>query len=746
MIKKAILLSALAGACTVANAQSVHKCGTDEFHREMISKYPQVKVADEALEKIFRNSLSRTTGAGDYMKYVDSLYNAEIAEKLIIPVVVHVIHDYGVEYVSDNDIFDMINKMNIIYQKKNDQSATIEPFKKYIGLMNIEFRLARKDPNGQPTTGITRHFSYLTNGGDEYAKFDQWAPDRYLNVWIENRIGRGVANGTILAYSNFPSSAAANPFGDGIITRYNSIGDASNTMSHEVGHYFNLAHPWNSSGAEVGQACGDDGVDDTPPTKGHFGGCPLFDSACANGYQIIYSPGDTVNYPDTTNVQNFMDYSDCPNMFTKQQVIRARIALRSSVGNRNGLISPNGQVATGVLNPANDLPPVADFSVERSGGERTVYLCADNDKEFIFRNRSWRDTATVSWEFGNGATPATSTNATQNVLVKVTQPGWVNVKLTATGNNSGSTTLEAQRAYAADPNYKIKPMDGYFQEFNESGDRDKWPSFNYYNNQTKWELTNVGYYDNSGIRFTGFDSRVYPGNTTGSFELDYDDFFTPIFDLSGMTNGDCNLNFMSAGVFNTTNTDEMDDVLQIHYSTNCGETWVKMDSVAKADLANNGTYTMPFQPQWMGEWKLQSRNIPAQARTGNTMFRFRYKPTVDTRSQGYMAVGNNFYMDRINVSPFPLGVNTLVDGDKTIAVAPNPTSENAFVIIKGNEGKDASIVVADVTGKVVYRTKQALTESISRIEIPASAIAVKGMYMIQVATGDQVQTEKLIAR
>ena len=51
MIKKAILLSALAGVCTAANAQNAHKCGTDEFHREMIAKYPQVKIADEALEK-----------------------------------------------------------------------------------------------------------------------------------------------------------------------------------------------------------------------------------------------------------------------------------------------------------------------------------------------------------------------------------------------------------------------------------------------------------------------------------------------------------------------------------------------------------------------------------------------------------------------------------------------------------------------------------------------------------------------
>ncbi len=46
----------------------------------------------------------------------------------------------------------------------------------------------------------------------------------------------------------------------------------SRALSHEVGHWLDLGHPWNRTiniSINVGLACGDDGVDDTPTTKGH---------------------------------------------------------------------------------------------------------------------------------------------------------------------------------------------------------------------------------------------------------------------------------------------------------------------------------------------------------------------------------------------------------------------------------------------------------------------------------------------
>jgi hypothetical protein len=76
---------------------------------------------------------------------------------------------------------------------------------------------------------------------------------------------------------------------------------------------------------------------------------------------------------------------------------------------------------------------------------------------------------------------------------------------------------------------------------------------------------------------------------------------------------------------------------------------------------------------------------------------------------------------------------------------PNPTNSNAYVAIKGAQNTEASVIVTDMTGKLIFRTTQVLHDQLSRIEIPASAIAVKGVYMVQVISGSQNYTDKLVS-
>jgi hypothetical protein len=764
MVKKAILLlSAAAGLTSAANAQV---CGTDEVHRDFIKANPQVAEIQRAMDMQWRGSLSKTTAAvDDYIAAKEAEYQAEISQKMIVPVVVHVIHDFGADYVPDTTIYRMMKGLNEVYSKQNsDLDEVIAPFKQYIGNANIEFRLARKDPSGNPTNGITRHFSPLANGGDDQAKMDQWAPNRYLNIWLETKIGRGTGQGIVLAYATLPSGAAQYPYSDGVISGYNYINDNTKTIAHEVGHYLNLYHVWNSSQQSAGSAtCGDDEVDDTPLTNGHFSTCPLYDTTCATGYVKKYmflAPGATtpeeviVDYPDTANVQNIMDYSSCTNMFTKQQILRMRETLKSPVAKRNELIGAVAHSASGVLEPATDMQPVADFSVEKpttTTNDRGYYMCAGAPKDFAFKNRSWRDTITnVEWNFSNGGVITANPNSVSGtVTVKFSEPGWATITLTAQGNNNPNAgTVSRKEVYVADPNNVINPLNGNMQDFGNEQENGRWPMFNYYNNQAAWEIvSNTGYYDNYSIRYKGFDPRTFPASLVGSFRGDFDDFFTPAYDLSGMVGqANCNLNFMSSGVFRTNNADLMNDQLELAYSIDCGNSWIKMDSLKKARLANKGSYSNPYSPLWLGDWELQSINIPNVARTAKTFFRFRYKPSVDETGNPtqHRASGNNFYIDRINVSNFPLGMNTIVSEDKNIAVAPNPTTGASYVAIQGASGKTATVSVTDVTGKVIYNTQQTLTGSINRIEIPASAVAVKGIYMVRVSTGEQSHTEKLV--
>jgi hypothetical protein len=82
--------------------------------------------------------------------------------------------------------------------------------------------------------------------------------------------------------------------------------------------------------------------------------------------------------------------------------------------------------------------------------------------------------------------------------------------------------------------------------------------------------------------------------------------------------------------------------------------------------------------------------------------------------------------------------------DNSVAVAPNPTGGNAYVMIKGAENVTARIVVSDITGKTVFTTESNISGNQANIEIPASALLVKGMYLVQTTLGKTVNTQKLV--
>lgn len=765
MIKKVILLAVAVMGIVGTNKAQV--CGTDEQYRAMKDANPDIAKYEAAMELQIQQSLKsmdlrkfmRTTAAGDTDVWYD------------IPMVVHVIHDNGAEFTTDNSIFEIVKHMNDVYALRNNVSAVIPPFIPYIGKAKIRFHLANKDPEGNPTNGITRRLSYLTYGGDDFAKMDQWNPRSYFNLWFEAIVGQQTSGGVVLAYATLPPSAAANPYSDGVIGIYNATDGLPNTYAHEAGHYLSLYHPWNSSFREPEAACGDDEVDDTPPTKGHFThGCPLYDTACATGYFKVYPssvPGvdSLVDYPDTTNAQNVMDYSgSCTNMFTKGQVTRMRATLAGTTANRDSLWSKFNLTITGIIKndtskigsytylPKPDLMPKAEFAVQNTSTYSKTrvthyFLATGASNKFYFKNQSWNDTITsVSWTFPNG-TPATAnaTAATLNTPVPVSfsTPGWANITLVAR-SNSGSDSITKPLVYVADP-AGVDPK-GYYQEFNTNSgnDLDKWPIFNYYNNEFKWQLNNsVGYYDNNCIMYTGWDPRGFPAIATGTPRGDFDDFFTRAFNLSAWSSAstNCNINFMYAGTYKTGISLNMNDTLEISYSTDGGNTWVLFDTLTKGKIASRGSLGVQFTPSWQGDWALHSHNIPLAGRGASTFFRFRYKPGTD--KYGYSS-GNNFYLDRINVNDQPVGITTLIPGNSGVMVMPNPTNSNAFVLVKEQNSNSAKVIVTDVTGKQVFATEQQLVDGAARIEIPASYISVKGMYMVQVISGGQSHTDKLV--
>src|SRR5690606_24804220 len=197
---------------------------------------------------------------------------------IYIPVVVHVIHngdDYGVdENISDEQVESQITVMTQDYRRMmgtpgyntNPVGADIQ----------IEFVLAKVDPNGNPTNGINRlnlcTASYAgANTNATIANVEAikpstiWDPTQYMNMWSVNWDGSG-----LLGYAQFPSTGTATANTDGVVAGYGYFGssdlasgsfsapyDKGRTMTHEVGHFLGLYHTFQGGCAGENNTSGD---------------------------------------------------------------------------------------------------------------------------------------------------------------------------------------------------------------------------------------------------------------------------------------------------------------------------------------------------------------------------------------------------------------------------------------------------------------------------------------------------------
>ncbi|MCC7050818.1 MAG: hypothetical protein IT239_03445, partial [Bacteroidia bacterium] len=341
MKKLLFTLSVFLGVLNTINAQTDFKyCGFTEKYLTRLKTNPGIIQEQQNLENFTRSfELQKLT------------QKEQQTGPYIIPIVFHIIHQYGSENISDAQVLDEVRILNLDFRKLNaDTTAIVPEFKGIAADANIEFRLAQKDPNGNCTNGIDRIASVQTNIGDDGSKLNPWDRKKYLNVWVVKTISSGAAG-----YAYYPSSVNGSPSIDGIIILSSYIGSVgtgnavtSRALSHEIGHYLNLPHVWGDTN-QPGVACGDDGVADTPVTKGY--------TSCTLNNAISCTPGVV------ENIQNYMEYAYCQNMFTAGQAIRMQAALNSSISGRSTLWSATNLTATGVdnVNPSV-CSPKADFT------------------------------------------------------------------------------------------------------------------------------------------------------------------------------------------------------------------------------------------------------------------------------------------------------------------------------------------------------------------------------------------------
>ena len=310
------------------------RCATTEYEQYLRQQNPRMESSEQ-----FENWMAQ--------KIQEQKAIQEIASQtggiIYIPVVVHVIHNgdaYGSnENITDEQVQSQITVMNQDFRRiSGTPGFNSDP----VGAdTQVEFVLAKVDPNGNPTNGINRvnlcEASWSTTDIDDIVKPTTiWDATQYMNMWSVN-----FTDGTLLGYAQFPesslggmSTAPQSATTDGVVANYATFGssalttgsfsppyDRGRTMTHEVGHFLGLRHIWgdNACSGTTNVATNEDFVADTPAA-----GAPNF--GCATGTNSCPS------VPLNDMVENYMDYSDdtCMNIFTAGQSARITTVLNNS--------------------------------------------------------------------------------------------------------------------------------------------------------------------------------------------------------------------------------------------------------------------------------------------------------------------------------------------------------------------------------------------------------------------------------
>lgn len=384
------------------------RCSSVEYEAELQAKDPK-RMTNQQFEAWLAPLVE---------KYKSQRSAASTNEVIIIPVVVHVIHsgqNVGVApNITDAQVNSQITVMNNDYRKllgtpgynTNPVGADTE----------IQFVLAKVDPNGNPTNGINRinlcQSSWSTTEINNTVKPTTiWDPTQYMNMWSVN-----FTDTTLLGYAQFPdasglpglNASGGSPSTDGVVAAYSTFGavayndgtfllnapyNEGRTMTHEVGHYLGLRHIWGDS------SCGDDFCADTPVHHTSNGGCPSIQDCNNTGLEMV---------------QNYMDYTNdaCMNIFTQNQKDRM-VVIMNNAARRSTL--KTSIKATAIPLFAND----AEVKVERVCTLAGSPVCGPSQSfqkiTLVNRGTTTITTATLSYNVNGGTT--STYNWTGSILV-----------------------------------------------------------------------------------------------------------------------------------------------------------------------------------------------------------------------------------------------------------------------------------------------------------------------------------------
>lgn len=437
------------------------RCATVEYEQYLQERNPN-RMTNAQFEAWLNPLISK-------QKNTKKNYKVATSTIITIPVVVHIVHsgqNIGTApNITDAQVQSQITVLNQDFRKMlgspgyntNPVGADIE----------IEFVLAKQDPNGNPTNGIDRvSFLQQSWSTDDIEKILKpatiWDPSLYLNMWCLK-----FTDNTVLGYAQFPDGSGLgglNTSGgdintDGVVSSYDVFGssalgtgfilaspfDKGRTMTHEVGHFLGLLHIWGDGTGhpadptakppvlEHPDCTATDYCNDTPAVGWVHYECGTFDTC--------------PTYPGNDMPENYMDYTpdSCMNIFTQNQKDRMMVIMNNANRRKSLKTSTKGDAIT--LNEIDAEIKLLTFN------SNIDYACstppAPQNKQVSINNRgtSVINTVTLNYNINGGANQSYNWTGslTQNQSANITLPntnsnGTLNVSIVTTNDVTDQRT------------------------------------------------------------------------------------------------------------------------------------------------------------------------------------------------------------------------------------------------------------------------------------------------------------------
>ncbi len=579
---------------------------------------------------------------------------AQTTANITIPVVIHIVYKTAAQNITDAQAISQFSVLDNDFNRLNADSVnTPVPFRTVAGRTGIRFCLAKRDPAGNPSTGI-EHIATTTNtfATDDKVKSlatggaNAWDVTKYLNIWICD-LGT-----SILGYGEFPTGALSNTYGLVLHYKYTGSGGTAvapfnkgRTGTHEFGHCFNLRHIW----GDAGQCGASDLCPDTPPQRGGTAA----PAGCNYGSPTYPWQANTCTRPDgvaganVTNTNgdmfmNYMDYTDdaAMNIFTKDQCTRMLAVVTTAPWNvlqssqacntPTGLdagISLINTPAAGFVSCNNAVTPVV--TVANSG---SITLTSVN----VLYKMDAAATQTLNWT--GSLASGSSTVLTLNTISGLTAAAhtfsvWTSLPNNSTDqyllNDGKSTTFTITTA----PVGQALPLVEGF----ESGATPPagWviQKANTVDAAASWSvIANTTGLIAGSTKVARMDNYTSASNITGQLDA----LRSPALTFTA-ANSSLGLTF---DVAHKPYGGTYMDSLNVYISSDCGGTWTRLYTKGGTQLATVASGTTAFTPTASAQWRRETVSLSSYAGLSSVYLKF------ESRS-GW---GNNVYLDNINVS------------------------------------------------------------------------------------------------